>query len=52
MGDHNDWAHTLRLILAVFWGRDMKKWPHYADELIYFAAKYLVQFYAEGPYPR
>lgn len=50
--NHNGWASTLRMIFALFWGKDLSTWPQYADTLIYTLSATLERFYSDGKVPR
>ncbi len=50
--NHNGWAGVLRMIFALFWGKDLRTWPQYADTLIYTLSATLERFYDDGKVPR
>jgi hypothetical protein len=42
---HNQWARILRMIAALFLGKDVSKWPPFLDNTIYDLSERLVEFY-------
>jgi hypothetical protein len=49
--NHKEWEHIFRLIFAFFYGKEVSKWPNYAEGMIKDFAQKLAKFYYDGIEP-